>query len=118
MEKQSPGTRSKQPTRFSLRILSLALLATLAASNAHSATAGSEPTCINDWSVAAPIVRQERLATVKELTRRAAAKLPGQIIRTTLCQGENGYIYQLVVRDPKGQLQSVEVDARHPFEKR
>jgi hypothetical protein len=79
------------------------------------APAGAADNCIPDWSIAAPIVHQEGLTTVEALSRIAAEKLPGSIVRTTLCRGEAGFFYRLLVRDPKGRLSSRRVDARTPF---
>jgi len=71
--------------------------------------------CYADWSVAAPIVRKEGLATVEALTRRAAAKISGDIVKTTLCREESGFVYRLLIRDHKGRLKNWTVDARAPF---
>ena len=73
--------------------------------------------CFADWSVAAPIVKTEGLASVDELSRRAQGKLPGTIIKTTLCREKGVFVYQLIVREPNGQLKRLSVDARHPFQR-
>lgn len=67
--------------------------------------------CYADWGVAAEIVRSRKLMTVGELAKGAAASLPGQIVKTTLCKDGDDYIYKLVVRDGKGQLKTVVLDA-------
>ncbi|MEQ1716460.1 MAG: hypothetical protein ABL907_10825 [Hyphomicrobium sp.] len=71
----------------------------------------SEESCIADWGAAGDIVRQQDLQTVEQLTSRAAAPLPGRIVKATLCHQNSGYIYRLVVRDSAGQLKNVVVDA-------
>ncbi len=71
--------------------------------------------CYSDWSIAAPIVRKEGLATVETLARRAQTKISGDIVKTTLCQEKGGFVYRLLIRDPKGRLTNKTVDARSPF---
>jgi hypothetical protein len=46
--------------------------------------------CIADWSIAAPIVHKEGLATVEALSRLAQAKISGNIVKTTLCEEDGG----------------------------
>jgi hypothetical protein len=94
-----------------LRIISAAML--LAASTAFDRAAAAG--CYTDWSVAAPIVRKEGLATVETLARRAQAKISGDIVKTTLCEEKTGFVYRLLIRDPKGRLSNTTVDARSPF---
>jgi uncharacterized membrane protein YkoI len=71
--------------------------------------------CYPDWSVAAPIVRKERLTTVETLARQAQAEISGDIIKTTLCEENGGFVYRLLIRDAKGRLSKQTVDARAPF---
>ena len=86
---------------FSVLLVSLSLI---------GAPARAED-CYADWGIAADIVRRQNLRTVSELTQTAARELPGQIVKTTLCKDGDDYIYKLVVRDAKGQLRSVVLDA-------
>ena len=78
-----------------------------------------EGACFADWSVAAPIVRQEGLMSVEQLTAAAHLKLKGDIVKATLCvaKGAAGgrYEYRLVVRAADGRLTPLTVDAKHPF---
>ena len=76
---------------------------------------GATDACITDWSIAAPIVHQRGLATVEALSRIAAAEIPGNIVKTTLCQENGAYVYRILVRDAQGRLTSRTVDARVPF---
>ncbi len=92
-----------------LRIITGVLL--LAAGFQTAAGAG----CYADWSVAAPIVRKEGLATVETLARRAQAKISGDIVKTTLCEEKGGFVYRLLIRDAGGRLSNKTVDARAPF---
>ncbi len=71
--------------------------------------------CYADWSVAAPIVRKQGLATVETLAQRAQTQIPGDIVRTTLCEEKDRFVYRLLIRDPKGRLTNKTVDARAPF---
>jgi uncharacterized membrane protein YkoI len=75
----------------------------------------SRADCIADWSEAAPIVHKEKLATVEALSRLAADKLPGSIVKTTLCEERGAFVYRLVLRDAHGRLSNHIVDARAPF---
>lgn len=91
-----------------IAFLTLSLLAALPPAPARAA-------CIDDWSVAAPIVHKEGLATVEVLSRLAQAKISGSIVKTTLCEENGGYVYRLVIRDLQGRLSNRTVDARSPF---
>jgi uncharacterized membrane protein YkoI len=70
--------------------------------------------CINDWSQAAPIVRQEKLLTVEQLTAAARGRIEGDIVKTTLCQDDGNWVFRLIVR-VKGHLEMMTVDAKDPF---
>ncbi len=85
---------------------------------AHSPAPESHATgrCF-EWSIAAPIVKKEGLATVEKLTRLAHIKRVGDVLRAKLCEEQGAFSYRLVVRDPKGRLRILMVDARHPFER-
>lgn len=76
---------------------------------------GRDKTCIERWSDAAPVVAANHLVNVEELTAKAPAKLGGSIVKATLCETNGSYTYALVLRTPKGKLESVTVDARDPF---
>ena len=73
--------------------------------------------CYADWSVAAPIVRNEGLTTVESLWKLAQSKIFGQIVKTTLCKERSRFVYRLVVRNPNGRLENKKVDARQPFKR-
>jgi uncharacterized membrane protein YkoI len=78
------------------------------------APAAAESRCINDWSEAAPIVRNEGLYTVEKLTSEARGKIAGNIVKTTLCQDDGVWVFRLIVR-VKGHLKMMTVDAKTPF---
>jgi len=71
--------------------------------------------CFPDWSIAAPIVHREKLATVETLSAITAIEIPGSIVKTTLCEEDGAFVYRLVVREADGKLTSHTVDARSPF---
>lgn len=91
--------------------ITLAALLVATATQGRAAPGG----CYADWSVAAPIVRKEGLATVETLARRARAKISGDIVKTTLCKENGGFVYRLLIRDAGGRLSNKTVDARAPF---
>jgi hypothetical protein len=71
--------------------------------------------CYADWSEAAPIVLKEKLTTVEALSVLAKARIPGAIVKTTLCEESEGFVYRLLIRDSSGRLSNRTVDARAPF---
>jgi hypothetical protein len=85
----------------------------IAAAMLAAAPAGAE-VCLSDWGIAGEIVRREKLITIEELTRDILPAGQGQIVKSTLCRREAGYIYRFVVRDRAGQLRNTMVPAaRH-----
>ena len=97
------------------RFLVLALAAAAVAA-AGPAMAQGAPKCFTSWSDAAPVVKRESLAAVERVSALARPSLSGaEIVRTTLCEEQGRYVYHLVVRESKGQLRTVSVDARSPF---
>ncbi|MBI1650819.1 PepSY domain-containing protein [Hyphomicrobium sulfonivorans] len=93
-------------------VMRIVILSLLLAVVAQSATATD---CYPDWSDAAPIVHREKLATVEALSAGAAAHMPGDIVRTTLCVENGIFVYRLLVREAGGRLVNHTVDARQPF---
>ena len=69
--------------------------------------------CFADWSTAAQVVKKESLLTVEQIAAAEAGAVPGQIVKTTLCKEQGGYVYRLVVRGANGQLRNVVVDAQN-----
>lgn len=86
----------------------------LALTTSTTTLAGAEG-CVADWSVAAPIVKEEGLVTVEELSKAASGRLSGDIVKATLCRENGIYVFRLVVKGVSGQLRTVTVDARRPF---
>jgi hypothetical protein len=97
------------------KMLRLTISVFMLASFGGSASSGGGA-CINDWSIAAPIVHKERLVTVEALSRIAADKLSGSVIvRTALCEDNGAFFYKVVMRDAHGRLSTHAFDARVPF---
>ena len=68
--------------------------------------------CLNDWGMAGEIVRREKLVTVEEVYKSLEADGVGQIVKSTLCHSDSGYVYRLVIRSPTGQLKSTVMSAK------
>ena len=94
--------------RLPLRVVVGAAL--LVAATQSGAAVAEE--CLTDWGAAGAIVRAQKLMTVTELSKSAGSQVAGEIVKTTLCKDGDDYVYKLVVRDAKGQLKTVVVDAR------
>lgn len=93
----------------------LVLTALLALSPAPAAV-GQSVKCFDDWSDAAPIVLRENLVPAREIQSWARKRLKGNVIRVTLCQDGDHYIYRVLVREPKGRIRNRTVEARGPLE--
>jgi uncharacterized membrane protein YkoI len=86
------------------------LLGTVVLATSPAQAAG----CYADWSEAAPIVMKEGLTTIEVLAQTARAKISGDIVKTTLCEENGGFVYRLLIREPAGRLVNRTVDARLP----
>jgi uncharacterized membrane protein YkoI len=73
--------------------------------------------CIGDWSDAAPIAQKEGLVTVEDIVQLHHEQLKGDIVKTMLCKESGRYLYRFVVRKAGGELKTIAVDARQPFER-
>lgn len=73
------------------------------------------PYCTDNWSNMASQVAANGLTPAKDLQQLAAAKVPGKLIKVSLCKAPNGYQYELVFLDAGGQLVNLVVDAKNPF---
>lgn len=98
-----------------ISFLKLAAFALVLALPVRAAPAEAS-SCFDDWSDAAPVMLQEGLFGTKELHALARQRLPGDLVRITLCQEGDRYIYRLLMRDTRGRLNTVTVDARKPFD--
>lgn len=88
-------------------LLSLAAAFVLAAPGSAVAA-----TCYADWTEAAPIVTREKLRSAREVQEAARRDRIGDIVRITLCLDASDYVYRLLVRDAKGRISNLRVDAR------
>ena len=100
--------RLKIPVVAGLLALSLALAASMPA----AATPG---TCYTDWSEAAPIVAREQLRSARDIQEAARRDQIGSVMRITLCQDRTEFTYHVLVRDPRGRISLLRVDARLPL---
>ena len=96
---------------FMPRIVAASLLLATADFAAPARAGG----CYADWSEAAPIVMKEGLTTIEALVKTARDKFSGDIVKTTLCEENGGFVYRLLIREPAGRLVNHTVDARTPF---
>jgi hypothetical protein len=92
------------------------LIVALLALSPAPAAIGQSVRCFEDWSDAAPIVQSERLIPARELQSWVRKRLKGKVIRVTLCQDGDRYIYRLLVREPKGRIRNRTVEAKGPLE--
>ncbi len=83
---------------------------------APAATAHAE-TCFADWSAASTIAKAESLVPIDQLAKLAPSKLGGDVVRSSLCETNTGFVYKLVVRDKAGELKTLTVDAKQPFDR-
>ena len=88
------------------------------ARQASSSARASAPAdgCYTDWSTAVPVVQREALTAVREIHNQARQRKVGDVVRVTLCTEQGRFVYRLLVREPKGQIVPMTVDARRPFE--
>jgi len=73
-------------------------------------------TCVDDWSVAGPIVRERDLVSPKRIRKLAGQEFPGELIKMALCKKDDRHFYRLVIFEASGQLRTVIVDAAKPFQ--
>lgn len=90
------------------------MLAILAAASSP-ADAADDGKCFADWSVAAPMVKEQGLTSVEQLRSLARTEVSGDVVKTILCRLQDDFIYRLVVRERGGQMRTLNVDARKPF---
>lgn len=82
---------------------------------APAVAAPDDPPCIADWSDAAPIVARERLASVRNIQDLARNRYSGDLVRITLCREDSRFVYRIILRDLRGRISSLTLDARQPF---
>lgn len=97
------------------RLTSLVVAAAVALGGSASAAAGAPVACYTSWSEASPVVAEQRLVAVAELSQMARKRLDGEIVRTQLCVENGRFIYKVVVRYANGAMRPHTLDARTPF---
>jgi len=100
----------------STTVLGAFVLAALLALSPAPAAVGESMRCYEDWSDAAPIVLREKLIPTRELQSWARKRLKGNVIRVTLCQDGERYVYRVLVREPKGRIRNRTIEARGPLD--
>lgn len=88
-----------------------ALWVASALAGAAGATMPQSGTCIENWSDAAPIVTREGLMAARDVQLIARRRHASDIVRITLCRETEGYVYRLLMRDARGQISHVKIDA-------
>lgn len=104
-----------QATCPSAVFAAIAAVVALTGATSGSARAAPSERCYADWSQAAEIVRSAALVTAKDVHERARLGQIGDVVRMTLCEENGRYVYRLVVREAKGQVIKLTVDAKTPF---
>jgi hypothetical protein len=92
-----------------------ALAAALLLAAPARASAPPADGCFEAWSMAAPVVQREALTPVRDLHTQARQRNLGDVVRVTLCAEQGRFVYRLIVREPKGRVIPMTVDARRPF---
>ena len=92
-------------------------VALAAISGGARATSIAEGDCFADWSDAAPVVAQERLLAARDIQDMARRRQLGDLVRITLCRENARYVYRLIVRDGKGRLGNLKIDAKGPLDR-
>jgi len=100
----------------STTVLGAFVLAALLALSPAPAAVGQSMRCYDDWSDAAPIVLREKLTPAREIQSWARKRLKGNVIRVTLCQDGERYVYRVLVREPKGRISNRMIEARGPLD--
>lgn len=91
-------------------VCSVAVLAGFLSSSApQKASAG--PQCYREWSEAAPIVAREKLRSAVDVQDMAREELGGDVVRIVLCEGDEGFVYRLVLRRLDGHIGTLTVSA-------
>ena len=88
----------------------LAALLPISITPAHAVPDATDA-CIANWSDAAPIVAREKLLAAREIHLMSRRSLPGDVVRITLCRQGAGYFHLLLLRDGKGRISNLKIDA-------
>jgi uncharacterized membrane protein YkoI len=100
---------------MTVRLTAWVSVAGLAVGGFASTAQAAPNVCFASWSEASPVVAEQRLIAVAELSQLARKRLDGEIVRTQLCVENGRYIYKVVVRYANGAMKPHTLDARTPF---
>lgn len=95
--------------RLTISFVVVALAAFLSPTAEHEARAAAR--CYGEWSEAAPIVAREKLRSALDVKDMAREKLGGDVVRIVLCEGNEGFVYRLVLRRLDGHIGTLTVSA-------
>jgi uncharacterized membrane protein YkoI len=87
-------------------------LATLAGAVLMGTSAPALADCL-PWSAAGPAIAKNGLVPAGSIYKKVQAKYPGgKIVKATLCQDSDRFLYKFVVVGAQGDLSKVTVDAK------
>ena len=98
-------------SRAVLSVIGLTV-ALVAATGPLRAAPLADGACFADWSDAAPVVVSERLLAARDVQEMARRQRAGDLVRITLCRENARYVYRLILRDDKGRLSNLKIDAK------
>jgi uncharacterized membrane protein YkoI len=108
--------RNTMTTMDILKIVAVALaIQAVGVMSLRSASAKAEA-CLDDWTQAAPIVRDNGLTPAKDLKALAKDHVEGDLKKVSLCQSDGKYVYQLMFIQGDGTVVDLEVDAKTPWQ--
>ncbi len=94
------------------RLTSLIALSLIAAVLSAPSRAAAAVQCFNNWSMAAPIARQQGLMTLDKLSTRIAMQFNSRLVKVVLCRKADRFFYRIVVKTNDGRLDLMRVDAK------
>ncbi len=92
----------------------LTVLMLVSSAVAPGSTVQAGEHCFANWSEAAPVVAQEKLASAKDIHDLVRKKLSAKVVRITLCKGAQGYEYRLVTFETSGKARKLTLNAKRP----
>jgi uncharacterized membrane protein YkoI len=98
-----------------LKIIAIALAVQLAGAALASRADAKATDCLDDWSKAAPVVRDNGLTPAKDLKDLAKGHVAGDLKSVSLCKDADAYVYELVFIQTDGNVVELTVDAKKPW---
>ena len=94
------------------RIIKPTILAALTCAGLMGAPGLAHAACL-PWSAAGPVIAKNGLVAAGAIYKKVQAKYPGgKIVKATLCQDGNRFLYKFVVVGAQGDVNNVTVDAK------